>query len=97
MGLDDFTTESESADSSIKTRKQIENVELEERFWDLAVEAHPDLMYTAAMFTDESSAKAIVQKMDEAINNNIKDINVNDELAKELKQYKQEIIEDLEL
>jgi hypothetical protein len=54
-------------------------------------------MYTAAMFTEESSAKAIVQKMDEAINNNIKDINVNDELAEELKQYKQEIIEDLEL
>ena len=97
MTLDDWKTSSDSDGNSIKTRKQIENVELDEDFWDILATTHPSIMYAAAIRTDESSAKAIVQKLDQAYENDIGGHNVSEELKAEIKQIREEIVEDRQL
>lgn len=93
MGLDDFDTTEESSSSSIKTRKQIENVELQEKFWDMLVTTYPDVMVVAARFTDESSAKAIVQKIDQALEDDVPHHSVSDDNIEMLEEVREDIID----
>jgi len=94
MALDDFTTESSSS-TSISTRKKLKNVDLPERWWDIMVTTDPGYAYTAAgLVDDEASIKAIVQKMDEAIEDDIDGHRVGDSTKEELKQLRSDILED---
>lgn len=97
MGLDDFGSDSESSGSSIKTRKQIENVQLDEVFWDNVVTTNPGVMYAAAISTDEPSAKAIVQKIDEALDGDIEGHDIGEEITEGLEEVREEIIQDMNL
>lgn len=67
---------------------------MEETWWELAITTEPAWCYSAAGFTDKSSAKAIVQKMNEALDEGFKDHAISEELAEDIEYQKQKILED---
>jgi len=94
MALDDFIEDDATEKQSFKTRKKLKNIELPEKFWDEIVTTHPYYAVIAADAVDESSTKAILQKIDQAIEDDISGYNIGDGLKEELEKMREEIIEE---
>lgn len=95
MGLEDFTSDTTDETSSISTRKKLKNVNLEREFYEKVVTSTPSFLRTAAYHTDESSTKAIVQCMDEIIEDGLEGHNISEEKYDEIEQVRDEIVEEL--
>lgn len=94
MGLEDFTSDTTEESSSITTRKKLKNVNLEREYYELVITTDPYMMETAASYTDESSIKAIVQCMDEIIDEGLDGHNISDEKYDEIQAARDNIVED---
>lgn len=96
MGLESFTTEDEEEESSntISTRKKLENVNMDRRFWELLVTSNPGVLLNASGKTNESSSKAMVQLIDEAMENEIDGVEVSEEEIEELEEIREQIVEE---
>jgi len=96
MGLESFTTEDEEEESgnTISTRKKLENVSMDRWFWEILVTSHPGVIESASSFTNDSSSKAMVLLIDEALDDEIEGIEVSDDHAEELEEIREEIVEE---
>lgn len=90
MGLDSFKDDS---NEDVSTRKQLKNVKLDEEFWNIMLTTHPGYATLAANFTDETSAKAIIQKIDEILNDEIEGHGVSEDQKETIRKERQEIVE----
>lgn len=100
MGLDDFTEEDDEVensdvDSKIKTRKKLKNVNLPEEFWIHLIHTDPSWAGVAASYTDDTSAKAIASKMQEAVDGELNKP-VSPELEQDIRHEINMIVEDLD-
>ena len=94
MALDDFADDSSTGSKSISTRKKLKNVKLPEEFWVNWIMAYPSFASNAAAFADDTAAKAIVQKLDDMIENGATGHAMSDSKKEELKNERDKILED---
>jgi len=94
MGLEDFTSDTTEESSSITTRKKLKNVNLEREYYESMITSEPYMMETAANYTDESSIKAMVQCMDEIIDEGLDGHSISDEKYDEIQAARDDIVED---
>ena len=95
MALDDFADDSSTGSKSIATRKKLKNVTLPENFWNNWLISHPQYASSAAMFADEAAAKAIVQKLDELIEDGARGHSISDQTREELQDERERIVEEV--
>jgi hypothetical protein len=94
MGLEAFKSEdSNSSSSSISTRKKLKNVNLEREFYVDQAATDPMSLINASRYTDETSSKAIVQMLDEIINDEIGEWDWTEEQIEEIEEAREEIVE----
>jgi len=94
MALDDFVEEAESTDKEIKTRKKIKNVTLPEEFWIHLICTDPSWAAVAANYSDEdTTAKAIVSKMQDVLEDEPEGHNVNPVLEGDIEDEIDNIVE----
>lgn len=94
MGLDEFKQESDgSTTSSIKTRKQIDNVTMSTDFWDNLIATEPGWAFQAALQADGNGDKAIIQRMDHVLENGAYGIKISDEKREEIQNQRDEFVE----
>lgn len=93
MGLDEFKQESDGGTtSSIKTRKQIDNVTMSTDFWDNLIATEPGWAFQAALQADGNGDKAIIQRMDHVLENGVNGITISDEKRKEIQSEREEFV-----
>lgn len=94
MALDDFGNDSSTGGKSISTRKKLKNVTLPEEFWVNWMLAYPTYASNAAAFGDDAAAKAIVQKIDDMLENGAKGHTITDSQREELEEERERIVEE---
>jgi hypothetical protein len=95
MGLESFETETDGKSGSIKTRKKLKNVNLDRRFYEKLCGYNARHMYLVANHTDEAGAKAVVQYIDEVMEDGVDGYTEDEDRQEELATVREEIIEDL--
>lgn len=94
MGLEDFTSSTTEESSSISTRKKLKNVNFERDFYDTMIASDPQTLSAAAAYTDESSIKAIVQRMDEVMEDGVDGWNISDQQYDKIEEEREHIVEE---
>lgn len=94
MGLEAFTSEDEQEEeSSITTRKKLKNVNFEESFYEWLIMNNRGVLDTAAAYTGESSVKAMVQRMDEILEDGLEDQDVTEVDEEYIQQSRDTLVE----
>lgn len=92
MGLEDFKSEDEHSIGNVSTRKKIDNVNLSEDDWKHLLYHNPEWAVYFANGMEEKSVKAMVEAMDELIEDGRRGVSREDELEAELEQYREEVV-----
>jgi hypothetical protein len=94
MGLEAFASEDEQEEeNSITTRKKLKNVNFEESFYEWLIMNNRGVLDTAAAYTGESSVKAMVQRMDEILEDGLEDQDVTEIDEEYIQQSRDTLVE----
>lgn len=96
MGLDAFQSEDSSSTEEIRSRKKIENLELEKEEWVEIFAAHP---YIASFISDDASLserKAVIQTLDEILDeeNDEYGADLSDEDINDIETHREAMVEE---
>jgi hypothetical protein len=94
MGLDKFKKESDEQEPEIKTRKQIQNVTMDEWFWTNIICTAPEWAAQAAVTADGNGDKAIIQRMDEILEDGAKGHELSPAKRQEIKNERDRYVEE---
>lgn len=94
MGLEEFTTDNEHGVGEITTRKKIENVSLPKDAWLHLLYHNPVYASYFAGQLGDSETKAMVQIMDQLIEEGSKGTKRYEERRNEIKGYRDEVVEE---
>lgn len=93
MGLEAFTSDDEEEETSITTRKKLKNVTFDEGFYDWVIMNDPRRLQEAAAYTYDSSVKAMVQRMDEVVEEGIQEHNLTDKEERDIQEARDTLVE----
>lgn len=94
MGLEDFKSEDEYSIGSISTRKKVKNVKLDKRHWEHLLWHDPHWASFFGHKMDEQSIKAVVQLMDEIIEEGVEGVARNEEKEQEIEEERDKVVEE---
>lgn len=93
MGLDEFKTETEYDIGEVKTRKKIENVKIDNRTWKRLLYFDPQWASSIAGNSDEQTIKAIVQTMDEVIQEGLDTEKISEDQIDTVKSEREKLVD----
>lgn len=94
MGLDKFKKEDDEQEPKIKTRKQIENVTMDKWFWTNVICTAPEWAVQAAVCAEGNGDKAIIQRMDEILEEGAEGHKLSPEKKQEIKRERDQYVEE---
>lgn len=94
MGLDKFKEDDEEEEQEIKTRKQIENVTMDKWFWTNIICTAPEWAVQAALNADGNGDKAIIQRMDEILEDGAEGHSLSPEMEQEIENERNRYVEE---
>ncbi|EGQ44156.1 MAG: hypothetical protein J07AB43_02150 [Candidatus Nanosalina sp. J07AB43] len=95
MGLEEFQqSEQEEEETTIKTRKQLGNVTVDEAFWTGMIARSPDWAMEAALCADGNGDKAIIQRANEILDTDEHNVDLDPDEEKRLRENVEEFIQD---